>query len=85
MDIVFIQGLRIDTVIGIYDWERNTRQDIIFDIEMSFDNSVAARTDDIDKACVVLFNAHHHAGAVLNLKRNFPNKIYKLQKSKDFS
>ena len=22
MDIVFVQGLKVDTVIGIYDWER---------------------------------------------------------------
>ncbi|RUM79557.1 MAG: dihydroneopterin aldolase, partial [Candidatus Thioglobus sp.] len=31
MDIVFIQGLKIDTVIGIYDWERQIRQDIVLD------------------------------------------------------
>ena len=37
MDIVFVKGLKIDTVIGIYDWERKIRQDIILDIEMSSD------------------------------------------------
>ncbi len=37
MDIVFVQGLKVDTVIGIYDWERKIRQDIILDIEMSSD------------------------------------------------
>jgi len=32
MDIVFVKGLKIDTVIGIYDCERKIRQDIILDI-----------------------------------------------------
>jgi hypothetical protein len=36
MDIVFLGGLAIDTVIGIYDWERENRQTVIFDIEMAF-------------------------------------------------
>ena len=31
MDYVFIDDLRIDTVIGIYDWERRTRQTIALD------------------------------------------------------
>ena len=35
MDIVFIEDLRIDTVIGIYDWERRVRQTLSFDIEMA--------------------------------------------------
>lgn len=49
MDIVFIQGLKIDCVIGIYDWERKIRQDIILDIEMGFDIKPAAKTDHIDQ------------------------------------
>ena len=47
MDIVFIEDLRIDTVIGIYDWERRVRQTLSFDIEMAFDNTRPAATDDI--------------------------------------
>ena len=49
MDTVFIQGLKIDTVIGIYDWERKIRQEIVLDIEMSSDISTAASTDHIDQ------------------------------------
>ncbi len=49
MDIVFIQGLKIDTVIGIYDWEREIRQDITLDIEMGFDILPASHTDHIDQ------------------------------------
>ncbi|HKT29623.1 dihydroneopterin aldolase [Dyella sp.] len=47
MDIVFIEDLRIDTVIGIYDWERRVRQTLSFDIEMAFDNTVPAASDNI--------------------------------------
>jgi dihydroneopterin aldolase len=47
MDIVFIEDLRIDAVIGIYDWERRVRQTLSFDIEMTFDNTKPAASDDI--------------------------------------
>jgi 7,8-dihydroneopterin aldolase/epimerase/oxygenase len=47
MDIVFIEDLRIEAVIGIYDWERRVRQTLSLDIEMAFDNTVPAASDDI--------------------------------------
>ena len=50
MDIVFINDLRIDTVIGVYDWERKIRQTISLDIEMASDFARAAVSDDIDDA-----------------------------------
>jgi len=50
MDIVFIHDLQIETVIGIYDWERKIRQTISLDIEMATDISKAAQSDDIDDA-----------------------------------
>lgn len=48
MDIVFIRGLRIDALIGIFDWERKTRQTLIFDLEMATDIRRAAESDDIE-------------------------------------
>ena len=50
MDIIFLGGLEIETIIGIYDWERVTRQTVILDIEMAFDIQKAAETDDIQYA-----------------------------------
>ncbi|GAB3110135.1 dihydroneopterin aldolase [Aestuariicella hydrocarbonica] len=50
MDIVFINDLRIDTIIGIYDWEREVRQTVSLDLEMSSDIRQAAATDDIQYA-----------------------------------
>jgi 7,8-dihydroneopterin aldolase/epimerase/oxygenase len=47
MDIIFLGGLEIETIIGIYDWERVTKQTVILDIEMAFDIQKAAETDDI--------------------------------------
>ncbi|MEK9574996.1 MAG: dihydroneopterin aldolase [Gammaproteobacteria bacterium] len=49
MDKVFIQGLKIDTVIGIYDWEREIRQDVTLDLEMAADIKAASLTDHIDQ------------------------------------
>ena len=50
MDIVFIKQLEIETVIGIYDWEREIRQTVSLDLEMASDNKKAAATDHIDDA-----------------------------------
>lgn len=50
LDRVFISDLRIDTIIGIYDWERQVRQTVSLDIEMAHDNAMAAQTDDIQFA-----------------------------------
>jgi len=50
LDIVFLRGLRIETVIGIYDWERQIRQPVVLDIEMASDVARAAASDRIDDA-----------------------------------
>ena len=50
MDIVFLNDLKIDTVIGIYDWERATRQTVILDLEMGTDIRKAAASEDIEDA-----------------------------------
>lgn len=48
MDKVFISDLRIETVIGIFDWEREIRQTVSLDLEMSVDAERAALTDRIE-------------------------------------
>ena len=48
MDIIYLNDLRIDTVIGIYDWERQTRQTVILDIQMGTDIRRAAASDSIE-------------------------------------
>ena len=48
MDIIYLNDLRIDTIIGIYDWERQAKQTVILDIEMGTDISKAAKSDAIE-------------------------------------
>ncbi len=48
MDIVFIQDLRIQTIVGIYDWEKEIKQEISLNIEMASDNRAAAASDRIE-------------------------------------
>ena len=48
MDIIYLNDLRIDTVIGIFDWERRIKQTISLDIEMATDIRKAAASDAID-------------------------------------
>ncbi len=48
MDIIYLRDLRIDAVIGIYDWERRMKQTIILDLEMATDISQAANSDNIE-------------------------------------
>ena len=47
-DIIFINELRIETVIGIFDWEREIKQPVILDIELATDIRKAAESDHID-------------------------------------
>lgn len=48
MDIVYIRELEIETIIGIYDWERQVKQRVSLNIEMGADIARAARTDAIE-------------------------------------
>jgi 7,8-dihydroneopterin aldolase/epimerase/oxygenase len=48
MDKIFIHALKTETIIGIFDWERQVRQTVVLDIELSADVRKAALTDSID-------------------------------------
>ena len=48
MDRIFLTGLTTEAIIGIFDWEREVRQTIAVDLEMSADIRRAAATDHID-------------------------------------
>ena len=47
MDKIFLQELKVETIIGIWEWERKIRQTVIIDLEMSADIAKAAATDDV--------------------------------------
>ncbi len=48
MDIIFLHDLKIDTVIGIWDWERKIRQTVVIDLDMAADIRKAAASDSVE-------------------------------------
>ena len=50
MDIIYIHELEIETVIGIYDWERKQKQIVSIDLEMATDIRSSAEIDSIERA-----------------------------------
>lgn len=49
-DRVFIRALRLPTVIGVYAWEREVRQELLLDLEMAWDIEPAGASDDVADA-----------------------------------
>ena len=47
MDKIFLHELKVETIIGIWEWERKIRQTVVIDLEMSADIAKAAATDDV--------------------------------------
>jgi dihydroneopterin aldolase len=47
---VSIRGLSVPTVIGVYDWEREIEQTLVFGIDMAADVAKAASRDDVADA-----------------------------------
>ena len=47
-DIIYIKDLRVKTIIGIFDWERETKQEVSIDIEFPFDCKKASMNDSIE-------------------------------------
>ncbi len=48
MDTIYLHGLTVDAVIGIWEWERKIRQTVVIDLEMSVDIAKAAATDKVE-------------------------------------
>lgn len=47
-DTIFLHELRVETVVGIWDWERKIRQTVSIDLEMGADIRRAAGSDTIE-------------------------------------
>lgn len=50
MDSVFIRELRVEAIVGIYPWERRVPQEMVIDVEMAWDTSIAAKSERIEDA-----------------------------------
>lgn len=47
MDRILIEALTVETVIGVYDWERTITQSLSLDLSLATDIRPAAATDDL--------------------------------------
>ena len=50
VDVVFVKGLKVEAVIGVYAWERAITQPLLIDIIFETDISKAAVSDDVADA-----------------------------------
>ena len=48
MDIIYLHDLKIECIIGIWEWERRIKQTVILDLDMAADIRRAAASDHID-------------------------------------
>ncbi len=48
MDTIFLRDLRVETIVGVWDWERKIRQTVSIDLEMAADIRRAAASDRLD-------------------------------------
>lgn len=46
-DRIFLHGLRVETRIGIFEWEQSIDQPLIIDLDMATDIRLAAHSDDV--------------------------------------
>jgi dihydroneopterin aldolase len=49
MDRIFLSELKVETIIGYYEWERQVRQTVLVDLEFATDVAAAAKHDDISR------------------------------------
>jgi dihydroneopterin aldolase len=50
MDIIFLRELKVDILIGVYEWEKRVPQTLQIDLEIALPNSRACQSDDIADA-----------------------------------
>ncbi len=48
MDTIFLRDLKVETIVGVWDWERKIRQTVSIDLEMAADIRRAAASDNLD-------------------------------------
>ena len=49
-DVVFVKGLKVEAVIGVYDWERAITQPLLIDIALETDMRKASASDNVEDA-----------------------------------
>jgi dihydroneopterin aldolase len=71
MDIIFLRELKIDTLIGVYEWEKRVPQTLQIDLEIALPSSLACQTDNIDDAL-------NYADIVRDIQKSLASRHYNL-------
>lgn len=71
MDIIFLRDLRVDTLIGVYEWEKRVPQTLQIDLDIAVPDNLAAQTDDIKDAL-------NYADAVRDIQRALASRHFNL-------
>ena len=50
MDTVFIRGLKAKAVIGVFEWEKQIRQNLVLDLDLRADVAHTAASDTLEEA-----------------------------------
>lgn len=50
MDLVYLHGLEVRCVIGVWEWERRIRQKLVIDLDLAADVARAAASDRLEDA-----------------------------------
>ena len=50
MDIIFLRELKVETLIGVYEWEKRVAQTLQLDLEIALPHSHACHSDNIADA-----------------------------------
>lgn len=70
-DKVLVEGLVVDAMIGVYDWEHEQAQPLVIDLTMAWDNKPAAAKDEITLA----LDYDHVSQAVTRLIQERPRQL----------
>jgi len=50
MDTIRIRGLKVETIVGVHDWERKLSRPVVIDLELATDAARAAKADRLQDA-----------------------------------
>ncbi len=50
MDVIRIRGLKVETIVGVHDWERKLPRPVVIDLELATDAARAAKSDALADA-----------------------------------
>ena len=75
LDKIFVQGLEVECVIGVWEWERQIKQRLIIDLEMAWDISRAAASDQLEDTLSYKDVAKQVSAYVIDTRANLVERL----------